>query len=78
MVNSYREAKTGCVFVKRGLTTYVQTPMRRAKKKPENIIKCAHCDKVAVQIDGLWPYHQENTMCAEHKAQWGGTCPFSW
>jgi hypothetical protein len=34
----------------------------------EGLIRCSHpdCDRPAAQLDHLWPYQNETTLCAEH------------
>ena len=39
-----------------------------ARKKRHVIATCACCDKPAVSLDGLFPYHWEHNRCREHLA----------
>jgi len=36
------------------------------KAEGRKIITCFMCDKPAVSLDHLWPYHSEMCRCAEH------------
>jgi hypothetical protein len=41
--------------------------LKRAHKEGRHIIACAHCDKPAISLDHLWPYHSEMNYCAAHR-----------
>jgi hypothetical protein len=36
------------------------------KANPARVIRCSMCDKPAVSLDHLWPYHSEMNRCAKH------------
>ena len=36
------------------------------KADPARVIRCCMCDKPAVSLDHLWPYHSERNRCAAH------------
>ena len=39
----------------------------KATKDNDHIAICAHCDRPAIYIDHLWPYHAEMNKCNEHR-----------
>jgi len=41
--------------------------VRVAKADPRCIIRCDMCDKPAVVLDHLWPYHSEMNRCSDHR-----------
>lgn len=40
--------------------------VRADKADPKRIIRCCMCEKPAVSLDHLWPYHSEMNRCADH------------
>ena len=72
LVCAHYEAGPGEVFVEVYDEDCGQLWERRAATDvgDATIITCARCDKAAVQLDHLWPYHQEMCLCAEHLEVW--------
>jgi hypothetical protein len=33
------------------------------------IVFCSRCEQPATQLDHLWPYHNEKTLCATHMGE---------
>lgn len=63
----------GMVFVSVGRCgdRWVRMPIDKAKiaitrRKRREIIKCYMCEKPAISLDHLWPYHSELCRCEEH------------
>jgi hypothetical protein len=40
--------------------------VRADKADQKRVIRCCTCDKPAVSLDHLWPYHSEMNRCADH------------
>jgi len=38
----------------------------KKKAKEKDIIRCTFCEKPAVRLDHLWPYHSEMNACEDH------------
>lgn len=45
-----------------------RTTLKQAKRYGWQVIPCAQCDKPAVSLDHLYPYHAENNKCRKHYA----------
>lgn len=45
---------------------YERMRLAVAQKQDLWIVRCAMCDRYAVVLDSLAPYHQENNRCREH------------
>ena len=40
--------------------------LSQARRVNATVFQCARCERIAVELDHLAPYHQENNRCRTH------------
>lgn len=66
-------AKQGEVFIRDFVLPW--RSCLKAEAQEDRIIRCAHCNEPAAQLDHFWPYYSTYNLCAFHAAPtgWGKT-----